>query len=141
MNTLAGRVYQNCHSHKESTMYCRPNYRVGLGSPHNCDLKSIMYVYKRGFVLQQHFLTQHTVCFLINLFTRLDLVGNLSLVTIITSIYQQNLVIARTGRAAKTVTRASKLMQASHFSNILPIIQVVKVLITIHFHWKLMSVI
>jgi hypothetical protein len=62
---------------------------------------------------------------------RLDLIGNLSLVALITNVYQQNLVIARTGRAAKLVTRLSKLMQASHFSNCFPLSQLMRVGISI----------
>ncbi|BFI40333.1 protein MpCAPE [Marchantia polymorpha subsp. ruderalis] len=44
----------------------------------------------------------------------LDMLGSVSLVPLVIGITAQNLVIARTGRAAKTVTRFSKTLQASH---------------------------
>jgi hypothetical protein len=57
----------------------------------------------------------------------LDLIGSISLLTLITSVYTQNLVIARTGRAVKTMTRLSKSMQATTLANMFPIAYFLKV--------------
>nr|BCL77501.1 bifunctional adenylyl cyclase/cAMP phosphodiesterase [Anthoceros agrestis] len=57
----------------------------------------------------------------------LDLLGTFSLIPTICETMSPNLMIAKTGRAAKSVTRASKLMQASRFSNLLLISRFMKI--------------
>lgn len=66
---------------------------------------------------------------------RLDMLGSVSLVPLVIGITAQNLVIARTGRAAKTVTRFSKTLQASHIQqqivHHIPVLRVFKVITAI----------
>ncbi|XP_024382804.1 uncharacterized protein [Physcomitrium patens] len=69
--------------------------------------------------------------YFLGFFFWLDLIGSVSLLTVITNVYTQNLVIARTGRAVKAMNRLSKSMQATPLSSMFPITYILKV-----FHYK-----
>ncbi|KAL2613527.1 hypothetical protein R1flu_025219 [Riccia fluitans] len=68
--------------------------------------------------------------YFLSFFFWLDLLGSVTLIPLIIGITSRNLVIARTGRAAKTVTRFSKTLQAAHvqqqIANHIPVLRVLR---------------
>ena len=60
--------------------------------------------------------------------SRLDLIGSISLLTVITNVYAQNLVIARTGKYVKAMTRLSKSIQATPLTSMFPVAYILKVI-------------